>query len=632
MRRIGLGTAAAVLALGVSAASAGPINVTTYHYDNYRTGWNQIETGLTPSNVGSASFRLRSSTVLDDQVDAQPLILGSQKITGHGGRREIAYVATESNTIYAIDANNGHILLQKNFGAPVPFTSLPGSCNNNGPNIGINSTPVIDPSTNTLYVVTDTYESSNPVYRVHALDPETLNDKVTPVVVSASGVLSNGSTYNFNAFASRLRAALLIANGNVYAGFASYCDIAADQSRGWVLGWNLNTLTPLASNQLNNKLASSTDDFFLTSVWMSGYGLAASVAGDVYFVTGNSDYSGDSYNRVKNIAESVVQLSGDLTTVKSLYTPEGDNGWQVLDEEDADFGSGGVMLLPPQTGAATNIAVAAGKVGIMYVLNADDLGNGKLKGGRAYSTANVGSCWCGPSYYKGSDGFGRVVSSGNNTVGVWRVDATGARPKLILKRQPGSVDGAQFPGFFTSVSSNGTLSGTAVIWAVGRPVDSDPAHISLYAFNPDKDGTLFSAVAGSWPNTGGDSNIVPVVANSKVFVASDQTLTIFGISAAGRKVAIPSPRHVDLRAALAPGEHELYGRIERVEGDMVQIRTRDGRLVTIDAATAKSKYDFAKPWIGHALMARGTFAPDGTLKAALVVHAKDSAKMWLGDR
>ena len=115
-----------------------------------------------------------------------------------------------------------------------------------------------------------------------------------------------------------------------------------------------------------------------------------------------------------NIAESVVQLSGDLATVKSLYTPEGDEGWQVLDEEDADFGSGGVMLLPPQTGQPTNIAVAAGKVGIMYVLNADNLGNGKKMGGKAYSTANVGSCWCGPSYYMGSDGFGRVVSSGNN--------------------------------------------------------------------------------------------------------------------------------------------------------------------------------------------------------------------------
>jgi hypothetical protein len=627
-----LGLSVAMLALGVSASWAGPVSVTTYHYDNYRTGWNQVETSLKPANVSGASFGLLTSTKLDDQVDAQPLVLGSQQIGGHGRAHEVAYVATESDTVYAIDTTTGKILLQKNFGTPVPFTSLPGGCNNNGPNIGINSTPVIDPATNTLYVVTDTYESNNPVYRIHALDPGTLTDKVTPVVVSASGRLSDGSTYNFSPYASRLRAGLLIAGGNVYAGFASYCDIAADQSRGWVLGWSLNTLVPLAANQLNNKLAQSTDDFFLTSIWMSGYGLAASPLGDVYFVTGNSDYSGDSYNRVTNIAESVVQLSGDLATVKSLYTPEGDEGWQVLDEEDADFGSGGVMLLPPQTGQPTNIAVAAGKVGIMYVLNADNLGNGKKMGGKAYSTANVGSCWCGPSYYMGSDGFGRVVSSGNNSVGVWRIDASGARPKLVLKQQPGNVDGSQFPGFFTSVSSNGMAKNTAVVWAVGRPTDNDPANISLYAFNPDKQGTLFSAVAGSWPNTGGDSNIVPVVANGKVFVAADQSLAIFGIGAKGRKVALPSPRHLDMRIALAPGEHELFGRIEQISGDTVSVRARDGRLVVVDTTAAKSKFDFAKPWIGHALMARGTYEANGTMKAALVVHAKDSAKMWQSDR
>jgi hypothetical protein len=621
----------ATLALGTQAG-AGPINVTTYHYDNYRTGWNQIETGLTPANVSGANFGLLSSTTLDDQVDAQPLVLGSQKITGRRGKHEVVYVATEGDTIYAVDANTGHILLSKNFGTPVPFTALPGGCNNNGPNIGIDSTPVIDPATHTLYVITDTYESSQAVYRIHALDPETLTDKVAPVVVSASGVLSDGSTYNFNAFASRLRAGLLLANGNVYAGFASYCDIAADQSRGWVLGWNLDTLTPLAANQLNNKLAHSTDDFFLTSIWMSGYGLASSLSGDIYFVTGNSDYSGDSYSRVKNIAESVAQVSGDLTTVKSLYTPEGDLGWQVLDEQDADFGSGGVLLLPPQPGQTTNIAVAAGKVGVMYVLNADDLNNGKTKGGRAFSTADVGSCWCGPSYFMDNDGSGRVVSSGGNTVGVWRVSVGGAKPKLILKHQPGNVDGAQFPGFFTSVSSNGTLKNTAVVWAVGRPVDNDPAHVSLYAFNPDKDGTLFSAVAGSWPNTGGDSNIVPVVANGKVYVASDQTLTIFGIGGAKRNVALPAPKHVDMRIALAPGEHELFGRVERIEGTSISLRVRDGRLVAVDASQAKSKFNFAKPWTGHALMARGAFAADGTMKAAVIVHAKDSERMWLSDR
>ena len=620
---------AASVALG---AAAGPINVTTYHYDNFRTGWNQIEAGLKPSVVSGPNFKRIATATLDDQVDAQPLVLGSQKIAGHG-THEVVYVATESNTVYAIDANSGHILISANFGAPVPFTELPGGCNNNGPNIGINSTPVIDPASHTLYVVTDTFESNQAVYRIHALDPSNLTDKVAPVVVSASGLLANGSTYNFNAFASRLRAALLHANGNVYAGFASYCDVDADQSRGWVLGWNAATLTPLPNNQLNNKLAHSTDDFFLTSIWMSGYGLAASVSGDIYFVTGNSDFSGDSFNKVRNIAESVVQLSPDLSTVKSLFTPTGgDLGWQALDEADADFGSGGAMLLPPQTGSEANILVAAGKVGRMYVLNADDLSNGNTHGGKPYSTADVGSCWCGPSYYKAHNGVGRVVTSGNNDVGIWNVRVTSGKPSLKLLNNPGSVAGGQFPGFFTSVSSNGTLANTAVVWAVGRPVDSNPARISLYAFDPDNGTSLFSGQAGSWPNTGGDSNIVPVVANGKVYVASNQTLAIFGVQSGAKEAPLPQIKTIDMRLALAAGQHEIYGMVKAIAGDAITIQTRDGKSLVVDSSNASRKFDKAQPWVGHAMMARGTMKADGSLSADIVMHAKDHPVMWPADR
>jgi hypothetical protein len=625
--------AATLLFAGSSAATAGGLgtDITTYHYDNLRTGWNQQETALTPASVKGGTFTRLHVTALDDQVDAQPLILSHQSVNGHTAR-EVAYVATESNSVYAIDANTGHILLQANFGTPVPFTALPGSCNNNGPNIGINSTPVIDPATHTIYVVTDTYEDNNAVYRIHALSPSTLTDLVSPVTISASGKLSDGSTYNFNPFASRLRAALLIANGNVYAGFASYCDVNADLSRGWVLGWNLNTLTPLAKNHLNNQLAHSTDDFFLTSVWMSGYGLASSVAGDIYFVTGNSDYSGDSYNRVRNLAESVVQMSSDLSTVKGFFTPQGDLGWQNLDQADADFGSGGAMLLPPQPGQSNNIAVAAGKVGQLYILNADDISNGKPKTGKAFGAVDIGSCWCGPSYYTASDGTGRVVSSGNNTVGVWKVGAGGAHPKLALKINPGSVDGDQFPGFFTSVSSNGTAAHSAVIWAVGRPVDSSPAHISLYAFDPEHEGTLFSAVAGAWPNTGGDSNTVPVSANGKVYVASNQQLAIFGLGTAGAEpAALVEPKVVDMRAKLAPGEHEIYGTVRAIDGKTVTIARRDGQLLKIDTARAAESFDLAAPWIGHALLARGTLG-DAGMQASIVMHAKGHPAMWPSDR
>src|SRR5262249_8155075 len=157
----------------------------------------------------------------------------------------------------------------------------------------------------TLYLIADIYDgTSTPTYWLHAIDLASLDDVTPAVKVHASGKLSNGHTYRFDAQVSRQRAALLLANGNVYAGFASYCDQSADQSRGWVLGWNKDTLNPLAANELTNKLPTSTDDFFLTSIWMSGFGLASSGAdnGDIYFITGNSDYSGDSIDKVDNIA------------------------------------------------------------------------------------------------------------------------------------------------------------------------------------------------------------------------------------------------------------------------------------------------------------------------------------------
>lgn len=309
----------AVLANG---AWANKFDITTYHYDNFRTGWNSHEKTLTPANVGSSKFQLLSTTSLDDQVDAQPLVLTRQSIKGKGVH-DVVYIATENNSVYAIDANSGAVLRQTNLGLPVPRTTLPGQCTNGGPNLGINSTPVIDPATRTIYLIAYTYVNSTPNWYVHALDPSSLADTVTPVLVTAENQLTNGTTYTFNAHEARNRAGLLLANGKLYAGFASFCDYDANLSRGWVLGWQEGTLTPLAANELTNQNATSTNNFFLSAVWMSGYGLAASAAGDVYFITGNADPAGNDYNPPYNIQESVVQMSSDLTTIKHLFTPVG---------------------------------------------------------------------------------------------------------------------------------------------------------------------------------------------------------------------------------------------------------------------------------------------------------------------
>ena len=513
--------------------------LTTYHYDNNRTGWNQNETMLTPANVGSPSFGLLQTVALDDQVDAQPLVVPGVQITAgkYQGLHDVVYVATENNTVYAIDVHSGTVLLHPNLGTPVP---MPLGCNNNGPNVGINSTPVIDPDSKTLYVMVYTQDWSGPAYRLHALDLGSLKDKVKPEVVRASHTLTDGTTFSFNATYQRQRPGLLLANGSIYAGFGSFCDYGANLSRGWLLGWTAATLEPFPSNRLNDQQSTSPNSFFLSSIWMSGYGPSTDDEGNILFVTGNSDPSGTTYDGVTSIQESVVKVSPTLTTVLDLFTP---SNQEALDRQDNDFGSGGVLVLPDQPGSMPHLAVAAGKVGTMYLMNEDNLGGYSPKKSNVLGSYGVGHCWCGQSYFVDpSDGLGRVVTSGGNTVRVWKVQTspTVALTGVAMASGVGSASGQlQDPGFFTSVSSNGNAS--PIIWAVSRPTtNNNGAPISLFAFNPDSGGgtmkKLFEATAGNWPNTTGNANLVPVVANGLVFVASNQQLQVFGLTGANTKM------------------------------------------------------------------------------------------------
>jgi hypothetical protein len=504
------------------------VAVTTYHYDNNRTGWNRNETKLTPANVNSSTFGLLRTVPLDDQVDAQPLLIPGVVITAgqyQGTTHDVVYVATEGNTVYAIDAHTGTVLLNPNFGVPVPY---PLGCNNNGPNVGINSTPVIDPVSKTLYVMVYNQDASGQSYNLHALDLGSLTDKIAPQAVGATHLLTDGSTFYFNPTYQRQRSALLLASGNIYAGFASFCDYSAGYSRGWLLGWTADTLTPFSSNQLNDAQVTDPDNFFLSSIWMSGYGPAVDDEGNILFVTGNSDYSGNTYDGITNIQESVVRISPTLTTIQDMFTPANQS---VLDENDEDFGSGGVLVLPDQPGSTPHLAVAAGKFGSMYLMNEDQLGGFSTTKNHVLGTYVIGRCWCGPSYFVDpTDGLGRVVSSGGRKAIVWRVQTS---PKVALTKVTASpaLGGSQDPGFFTTISSNG--NNNPIIWALSRAINSRKTPIYLFAFNPDSAGTtmtqLFKAQAGTWPSLGGNANLIPLVANGQVFVASYQQLQIFGL-------------------------------------------------------------------------------------------------------
>jgi len=532
---VGLGTSAITATLGsvvspsdtltVNAATATE-SVTTYHYDNYRTGWNQNETILNPTNVNSSTFGLLQTVTLDQQVDAQPLVVPGVNITAgnYQGEHDVVYVVTENDTVYAIDAESGTILLSPNFGPPVMY---PGGCV--APYDGINSTPVIDLTNNILYVMVYTNQTSGPVYYLHALDLGSLTDTVTPELVAASHTLTDGSTFDFNATYQRQRPALLMANGNVYAAFGSFCNNAS--SRGWLLGWQTGTLAPMTTAEITDTQATDVDDFFATSIWMSGYGPAADDSGNVLFITGNSDPSGTTYDGVTNIQESVIKEAPDLSSVLDLFTP---SNWSSMDQGDRDFGSGGVMVLPVQPGAIPHLAVAAGKDGRMFLMNEDSLGGYSTHSNNVLGTYQIGWCWCGQSYYVDpTDLMPRVVTSGNATPEVWELQTS---PSVALTMvSSGTISSGQDPGFFTTVSSDGTAN--PIIWALGKPLSTSQP-LTLYALNPDAGGStmpvLFQAAAGPWPS-GGNANLVPVVANGEVFVASYEQLQIFGLTGSQTK-------------------------------------------------------------------------------------------------
>ena len=523
-----------LLALGVTLIGFPVVAQTSiymHHVDVGRTGWNPNETTLTPQNVATSQFAALATTVyLDDQIDAQPLVVANQTIAGVTGARTVVYLATESNTIYAVDGGTAAILASRNFGPPVP---LPLGCTNNGPNVGINSTPVISPGLNTLNFVAYTLVGGVPTYTLHSVSLSSLADVVTPVVVSAAQTMKNGATATFNATYQRQRPALLYASGNVYAAFGSFCDFATNLSRGWLLGWNASTLAPLPSNELINALPTSPNQFFLSSIWMSGSGPAADPSGNVYVSTGNSDPAGTTFDPVYNLEESVVSMPASLDGALTSFTP---SNYGALDAADNEIGGAGLTLIPTTAANAPPLLAAGAKDGRLFVLDQPSLG-GYTPGGPDNALViipDTGPCWCAPAYFTGSDGVGRIVTSGGTNLMTWQVLQSGGSTQLV-QDGVGQLTGASYqdPGFFTSISSNGTAANSGVIWALGRPIGG---YVPLYAFAATSSSgslpLLTTVPAGQWAG-GGNANLVPVVANGRVYVASNKQLVIFGLNPAG---------------------------------------------------------------------------------------------------
>ncbi len=620
-------------------APSSPQDVLTYHNDNYRTGWFSAETTLTVANVTPSTFGLLKVVTLDGRSDTEPLFASGITIQGNGVH-DVVFVTTEANSVYALDATSGVILWHSQFGLPVPDQFKNGD-DNVFPVMGILGTPVIDRTAGLMYFVSDSIAGATDAFRLHAISLSTGRDVLRPATIQFQQTLSDGSQWTFNSRYQLQRPALLEANGSIYVAFGSNGDIVPSASRGTILRFDAATLLP-QTGDVTDKLRLNSSPYYLSSIWQSGFGVAADTNGDIFFSTGNSSPYQGSYSQAFNRPDSMVRLSADLLTLKDSFTTY---DYFQLDQGDADVGSGGMLVLPDQPGSIPHLAVAGGKDGRAFLMNRDNMG-GYTQGGpnNVVQTITMGGCWCGPAYFVGSDGAARVVTGGSSGVTTWKLQTS---PNVQLQRETttGSSPVNGLPdngGVVPVVSSNGTTAGTGIVWFVQKPAyqsDQNPGTpLTLHAYAASNlQQSLISILGGTWTHAvNSNANIVPTVAKGKVYVASNQQLRIYGLTGGQHDVQqafdpiVPSlPDTIACPAGIAPLSvvsakqpvHQLYGTVCQASGNDLRLALRNGHAISIDTAGAFDQHRHVLLTPGRPLKVTVTIDKQGVAHAQRILPA-----------
>jgi len=354
-------------AAGALFASA-QMPVTTWHYDNMRTGANPNETALTPQSVNKNSFGRLFSQPVDGMIVGQALYLPNVTIPGKGAHN-VVYAATMNDSVYAFDAdsNSGqgsgllwHTSFLSKFVKTMPGSMQGCTATTGWTQVGIVSTPVIDPVAGTIYVVAKTLENGNKfVHRLHALDVTTGLEKAgSPVVITASYVY-DGQTDVFVDQMQVNRPGLLLNNGTIYIAFGSN-GCRSGKEEGWVVAYDSSTLQPAGAFDVEPEASAA-------AIWQRGGGLAADADGYIYGATADGPFTAGI-----DLGQSVFKVAqGDGTlALADWFTP-----WNqvYLNQHDMDL-SEPVLVLPDQAGPYPHLAAAVGKEGTIYLLNRDNLG------------------------------------------------------------------------------------------------------------------------------------------------------------------------------------------------------------------------------------------------------------------
>jgi len=499
--------------------------VVTYHKDNARTGQYNDETALTLANVGTSTFGRVAFFAVDGKVDAQPLYLSNVNVPGVGVRN-VLYVVTEHASAYAFDANSGTQLWRTSALGSGETPSDTRGCGQVTPEIGITATPVIDRTrgpNGALYLVAMTKNSSGTYFqRVHALDIATgaeLFGGPQPITASFPGSGDNSSNGRvvFDPKQYEERAGLLMLNGVLYTAWTSHCDIGL--YTGWVIGINAATLQ-------QSSVVNITPNGSRGAIWMAGSGLAADNAGGIYFISGNGSF-GETLNASGfpangNFGNGFLKLSTSGGLAVADYFASFDT--TSLSNADADFGSGGALVLPDMVdsgGRTRHLAVGAGKDAKIYVVDRDSMGKFSTSANNNYqvlSGAISGSVFSKPAYFNGALYYGAV----GDRLKAFAISSA----RIAGTASSQTATSFNFPGTTPSISSNGNSNG--IVWAVENSSTAvlhayDASNLSRELYNSNQ------APNGRDHFGAGNKFIAPVIANGRVYVGTPNGVVGFGL-------------------------------------------------------------------------------------------------------
>jgi hypothetical protein len=475
--------------------------VFTYHNDLSRDGVNSQEYALNTSTVKASSFGKRFACSIDAAAYAQPLWIANANIGG--GTHNVVIAATQHDTVYAFDADGSpcqtywsQSLLA---GGETWVNSGDVNTSDISPDIGIVGTPVIDPNTNTIYVVSKSKNGSNFHQRLHALN---LSDGSERFGGPQEIAFTSGGA-NFNPLTQNQRAGLALVGGVVYVAYASHGDNPVYY--GWVVGYNASNLSQVSV--FNDDPGSG-----FGGIWMSGGAPAADSGNNLYVITGNGVFDGNT-----QFGDSFLRLStGGGINVTGFFSP---NNQASLSSGDLDLGAGGAAILVDQPTAPNHLVIGGGKEGTMYLLNRDNLGGNSSNDAGAVQIFSIGNkIFATPAFWQNTLYIGPVsdhVKSYTLNTGAGQFNTSPA------SQSPGTFG---FPGATPSISAQGGSNG--IVWAI-----ENAGTAVLHAY----DATNLGSELWNSGNNGADQAgqavkfTVPTVANGKVYVGTASEISVYGL-------------------------------------------------------------------------------------------------------